>query len=1046
MDLGPPQTSLKNVSIRGAVFAVLLVCCPVQAAQLWTGYSPSQKIDLSITRGAENPVSATSPAPRGMRIYVLVDELSADAVQVTAQATHIMRDAEEVSVSPSSFAGYAQGDQKLIAGLSNLVLGWSVVGNRVDVVRELDKAVEQAGSCSSVAVNAQVALGWAQLGIDELDGARRSGQRLRDRCGSVASSAGLHGRWLIAENDMRQGRFRIAQAGYSDLLSLINEGDLAPEWRWHRLELEGKQGIACIQHSYTRPAQKGIGKCMDVLNNALEQADAAGDYKLSAEFLNLMAPYHWSRRDYRAAGKVLKLSRLLFELAGTTDGLAGTLNNLALNEGWLGNIGEAQNLYRDALGLVDAPDLRASVLRNLARNYQVLGELQLAERYYRRALNAFASGGSSRAVALAQSSLGSVVRMRGRPAQALELHLKAHQFFADEPSVQHASTLFELASDQLALGRLDDARASAENALRVGHESGSAVMRYQAALLAAEVELEDGNPALAQLRLTVAEAHPLPDPPLEARLQRVELGLRLAEAATDPALYALEGERLLGLIAAVRDDLAGGPVQLHWINRAGELIDLYLSGIMRANSQPDAEALFEIIEKNQSIALRARRQSLAAQVSEPSGERKNAGINLQRLVAAESRLASASDEDRASARLIVDEARESYLAARAAAPSAASAAELTFVSLPQVKEQLESDQALILFHFGSRTSFAIAVTRSDVRVESLGPSSELKESIDHFRLVVQRDDLRLAPAIPALSSLFSHLLADPKITRWIAVTDGVISHLPLSGVHVDGPGYRPLGSIVSVVYSPSASAYFESDPPVTYAGDIAIFADPAFHEIDLAGASNQTDFRSWSAGLGRLPHSAVEAAKIVERFPGLSITIATGERATASRLIDDLYTNSRIVHIATHGYYDPATPDIVGLATAPDGSNSDPGFLSLSKIATLQYRARLIVISGCETALGESIRGEGVNGLARALLAQGADSVIGTVWPISDSATAAFMAEFYASLGANGGDAAKALESAQASFRASSRYRAPRYWAGFVLLVAGQSYQTVFGD
>lgn len=78
------------------------------------------------------------------------------------------------------------------------------------------------------------------------------------------------------------------------------------------------------------------------------------------------------------------------------------------------------------------------------------------------------------------------------------------------------------------------------------------------------------------------------------------------------------------------------------------------------------------------------------------------------------------------------------------------------------------------------------------------------------------------------------------------------------------------------------------------------------------------------------------------------------------------------------------------------------------------------------------------------MLAQGADSVIGTLWPVSDAATATFMTKFYSQLAENGGDAAAALDGAQAEFRTSRRYRAPRHWAGFVLLVAGQSYRSVF--
>jgi CHAT domain-containing protein len=1026
--------------IRGAALSSLLACSGAQASQVWIGYSPSQQIVLSVT-DADGEAIASISAPRGVRTYVIGDVGEA---LVTARASHRMRDPEEISLSTSRLGSFDEIDQELIARLSRLALVGRGDGKESSVVHALAESVARSAACSAVVTDAYVTLGWAQLGIKELGAARLTGQRLVDRCGEQDANANLHGRWLTSESDMRQGHFESAQSGYAELLTRIDIGKLPSEWDWLRLQAQGRWGIACIQYAWTKAAH-GIEDCIESLDGTLAQSELAGDYKLSAELLNLMAPYHWSRRDYLAAGETLRRSRLMFQLAETSDGLAGTLNNLALNEGWLGNLGNAQLLLREALELVDAPDLRGSVLLNLARNYQILGELTSAERYCVRALEAFASAESPRGVAQAQTSLGNVFRLRGKPVEALKLHRSALAYYSTETSSQHATALFELAQDQLALNKLADAKFSAAQAQRVASESGVAVILYKASLLAADVELTAGDLAAARALLDESEVSPLPDPPLDARLQRVDLGLRIAAAEKDAALFEIEGQRLLGLIAEVREDLAGGPIELHWINQTGELIDLYLAGVVGGVGTVELEDVFGFVEHNRAIALRARRHSELAEPHLSPAAAEELKVRLQELIAAESQLASASDQQQAAARIAVDEAREAYLAAQATPPKPDAAPELAFVSLAQAQAALDDDQAMLVFHAGTRANFAIVVTRQDAYLKALGSEAELKTSAEQFLAAIQRDDLRSKPSIPALESLFAPLVADSKIKRVVAVTDGVISRLPLSAVHLGGAGYRPLGDAVSLVHSPSVSAYFEPvDAAESFPADIAIFADPAFDADSLASVGAQATYRDWSAGLGRLPQTAREAQKIVERFPAKSITVATGEQATASRLLDPVYTHSRIVHIATHGYYDPATPDIVGLATAPEQINGDPGFLSLSRLHTLRYGARLVVISGCETAMGESIRGEGVNGLARALLAQGADSVIGTLWPVSDAATATFMTEFYSRLADNGGDAAAALDGAQAAFRSSRRHRAPRYWAGFVLLVAGQSYRSVF--
>lgn len=1030
--------------IIGAATAALMSCCSAQASQVWIGYSPSQQIELSI-KDADGESVASLPTPRGVRAYVLVDNSEATELQVSGRPTHRMRSPEAISLSPMPLVSFDAGDRDLIESLSRLAFDWSSSRDRSAVVRELAEKVDGSAGCSPVVVDANVALGWAQLGVKELEAALATGRRLVERCGEAVLSADLYGRWLISESEMRRGRFDHANRGYARLVSLIRVDDLPAEWRWHRLQVRGNWAIACIEHAYTQAGHSGIEECMQRLDATLSESDEAGDYKLSAELLNLMAPYHWSKRDYLAAGEVLRLSRLMFELAETRDGLGGTLNNLALNEGWLGNFDEAQALFREALNLVEVPDQRALVMRNLARNYELVGDLALAERYHRRSLEAFASAGSPRRFALAESSLGSVLRLLGKPEEALRLHRSALAYFADESSAQRATALFELAQDLLALGRFSEARGSAAQAQRLARASNSAVLHYKATLLAAEIELRAGNLSKAHVLLAQAEHRPLADAPLDARLQRIELGLRIAAAESDAARFDEEGQRLLDLVADVRDDLAGGPVELQWINQTGALVDRYLEGILAGGGDLDLARVFEIVERNRAVALRARRQASVIETPPSPAAAEQQRSRLRTLVAAESRLASAPEAERAAARIAVDEAREAYQTTRAGmAHRQAPLPELPFVSLAQAQAALEHDQAMVVFHAGSLASFAIVITHDQANLRPLGNAAELKGSVGNFRDAIQRDEIHSALTIPTLESMFTALLEDPKIQHVVAVTDGAVSQLPLSAVPLAGGGYRPLGAAVSMVYTPSASVFL--DPAVAagpFAADIAIFADPAFDNRDLAAVGTNSRFRDWSEGLGRLPHTATEARRIAERFPTLNIAVVTGEQATSSRLVEPTYTKSRIVHIATHGYYDPATPDIVGLATAPDTVSGEPGFLSLSRLHALRYGARLVVISGCETALGESIRGEGVNGLARAVLAQGADSVIGTLWPVSDAATAAFMSEFYRRLAENGGDASDALHGAQAHFRASHRYRAPRYWAGFVMLVAGQSYRSV---
>jgi len=105
----------------------------------------------------------------------------------------------------------------------------------------------------------------------------------------------------------------------------------------------------------------------------------------------------------------------------------------------------------------------------------------------------------------------------------------------------------------------------------------------------------------------------------------------------------------------------------------------------------------------------------------------------------------------------------------------------------------------------------------------------------------------------------------------------------------------------------------------------------------------------------------------------------------------------------------------------------------VQEIFALEFEAELVVLSGCETALGRQIRGEGLIGLTRAFLYAGARGLQVSLWKVDDDTTPALMAEFYANLTRDSG-AADALRAAKLASLADPRRAHPFYWAPFVLI------------
>jgi CHAT domain-containing protein len=96
----------------------------------------------------------------------------------------------------------------------------------------------------------------------------------------------------------------------------------------------------------------------------------------------------------------------------------------------------------------------------------------------------------------------------------------------------------------------------------------------------------------------------------------------------------------------------------------------------------------------------------------------------------------------------------------------------------------------------------------------------------------------------------------------------------------------------------------------------------------------------------------------------------------------------------------------------------------------MKLRARLVVLSACETGLGKLRGGDEITGLTRTFLTAGADTVVASLWQVSDDSTAMLMEEFYRQMEGGLTPAAALRESALA---VRAKYPHPFYWAPFVV-------------
>ena len=211
-----------------------------------------------------------------------------------------------------------------------------------------------------------------------------------------------------------------------------------------------------------------------------------------------------------------------------------------------------------------------------------------------------------------------------------------------------------------------------------------------------------------------------------------------------------------------------------------------------------------------------------------------------------------------------------------------------------------------------------------------------------------------------------------------------------------------------------------------------------------------------------LPGTAKEGKFIANL---INADLLVGDKATAKKIMN--IKNPEILHIASHSFYlknqennieslnyslitknskplkyfakneNPLLRSGIVLAGAnnPNLIQEDDGYLTALEITQLDWNGtELVVISGCESGLGDIKNGDGIYGLKRAISVAGAKSSLLSLWKVDDQATAVFMKSFYERLIAGEGRA-EALINTQREFRnhKNKNYRHPYFWAAFQL-------------
>jgi CHAT domain-containing protein len=746
---------------------------------------------------------------------------------------------------------------------------------------------------------------------------------------------------------------------------------------------------------------------------------------------------------------------------------ASALSELALVYHHQGRYGEAEPLLIEALATwrqqlgADHPTV-AIGLNNLARLYRLQGRYGEAEPLYQKAL------------ALWRQRLGD-----DHPDVATALNNLA-ALYSLQPQRQGEAA--DLLTDALAIRRAQQGPTHPDVATSLSNLA--ALFTYQGQAVAAERAYGE---VLAIRQQRLGADHPDIALTLGNLTSVYWQQQRYPEAiATLESALTIEERNLIDNLVALSDQQ-----QQAYLNTIASTLHMALS--LSLQTLPEDRAVAQLAletvlrRKGRSLDITARSHQLLRQRLAPMEQQQFDQLVDTRRQIATLRYGDLPRQDPGQYQIKLGHLQntETGLQASLSQRSSLFRAEGKSVTLAAVQAAIPTDAALVelvryhpviadapvLQNFGP-PRYGVYVLDADglVTWQDLGETEVIDQAVDAFnRTLVDRSQapatasralatLILDPILPALAGK-QHLLIAP---------DGQLNRIPFEALRTADDRYLIEQFEITTLTSGRDLLRLQTEvesrqPPI-------LFTNPDYNQAGAADSLPEPDRGRGGAGLaqlqfGPLPGTAAEGRAIAALLP--EVTLLTGADATENALKQ--VQGPQILHIATHGFFlgdlpavPPANTRGLGVVSATDlpaapvsdgplenpllrsglalagfnqrASGDEDGAVTALEAAGLDlYGTQLVVLSACETGLGEVTTGEGVYGLRRAMTIAGAETLVLSLWQVDDLATQEAMTAYYQYLLAGSGRSA-ALRQVQLDFIGrGDRYSHPYFWAAFIV-------------
>ncbi len=835
---------------------------------------------------------------------------------------------------------------------------------------------------------------------------------------------------------------------------------------------------------------------LEPYEEALELFRRIGDVRREGVVLNNVGGIHDLMGEPHLALGYFRQALDVHQRLGNRRQEAAVWNNIASVHRRTGRLQEALQGYNASLEVRRELDDRRGqgrVLNNIGLTWLCLGDAPRARDVLREALALRRESEDRRGEAITLHNLGLVHAELEKWDEALAFRTQAlalRRTLRDRDG--EAATLVAMGRAASELGRLDPARKHVEDALALLDENGNPWRRAQAWWTLGQVLTASGMPEEAvaalerSLKLYRATGDDVGEGDALLALARAEQAVAARQVDGHLAPAYTHATAALDLLEAVRADVDSLGFRASFISHHRDAfeftVDLAMELDRREPSAGWAARALEISERSRSrslldllkesgaglrqgtdAALLARQQELL--------ERLNAKVDRHRRHLHRGGPSAESERLAGEIRAVRTRLEEVDNEIRRQSPGWAALVRPRPLGAEAIRALLDPQTTLLEFFLGEERSFLWVVTAQRIESFELPGRVVIETATRQVYEGLRIHDPRALRAELDSSARLSEMLLGPVAERLSGdrlsgqrlaiVADGALHYLPFAALPHPEVSSEPLLARHEIVSLPSASALgvqrqILAGRPVAEKA-LAVIADPVFGEQDprlpAAGAAMSgvtpapitlaardlahRDAPADDSQLERLLWSRWEAETIAEHAGEGQALVALGFDADLAAVHGGRLRGYRVVHFATHGVVESEHPELSALVLSlyDAKGRSREGFLRLPEIYNLDLNAELVVLSGCRTALGPEIRGEGLVGLTRGFFAAGARRLVASLWRVQDRSAAELMDRFYRRLlrGDRQVRPAAALREAQLELLSEPEFRDPYHWAAFAV-------------